>query len=424
MGRINVTTVQETTRFEPTPQQAAALDKIKLWLADPRRRQVFRLFGFAGTGKTTLARYIAAHFDGHVQFLAYTGKAALRLREKGDGYCDNAKTIHAYLYDPAGERTKREKGKTLFEPVFEPKMMQRRLDFGSGHDIVMAGGRELLVIDECSMVNAELGRDLLATGRPIIVIGDPFQLPPIEGNGYFTHSTEYPTATPDAMLTDIVRQKAGSRIIRLATVIRESRPIPEGDWETVKVERCRSFESVSIDLASYDKDMQVICGTHRTRISFNRRVRAELDLGTMLPVAGDRVICYRNYNERDDDGAKVPIFMNGEVFRVLACRDLRGDYLDMEVANELTEEQHGFYAWKRPFLGATWDDARMDVMPFEVRKRAQEFDFAWAITCHKAQGSEWKNVVVFDEANAFRERAQNWRYTAVTRASETLRLIR
>jgi exodeoxyribonuclease-5 len=412
--------IETRPKFEPTPQQAAALEQIRLWLADRERRPVFRLFGYAGTGKTTLAEHIAAHFAGQVYFLAYTGKAALRLQQK---QCPGAMTIHAYLYDMVGERQRQEKGHTLFEPVFAAKPMQRAFDFSGGRDLVMAGGDELLIIDECSMINATIGADLLARGRPIVVIGDPFQLPPVEGAGYFTHSKDYPTDTPDVRLTDIIRQKAGSKIIRLATAVREGRPIPDGVYDTVTVETCRGFDNAVVDLATYDHNMQVICGTHRTRIAFNRRVRKALGLGA-LPMPGDRVICYRNHNERDEDGNKVPIFMNGEVFRVLACRDLRGDYVDMSVVNEVTKEEHSFYSWKRPFLGETWEEARMSTVPGNVRYRAQEFDYAWAITCHKAQGSEWNHVVVFDEANAFREHPLNWRYTAVTRAAETLRLIR
>ena len=86
-----------------TPHQDAALKAVDDWLkAKPGRNgtpQVFRLFGFAGTGKTTLARHIADGVDGEVKFAAFTGKAALVMRNKG---CDNASTIHSLIYR-AGE---------------------------------------------------------------------------------------------------------------------------------------------------------------------------------------------------------------------------------------------------------------------------------------------------------------------------------
>ncbi len=81
-----------------SPQQDAALVAVSRWLADAksgRAPQVFRLFGFAGTGKTTLARHIAEGVDGEVKFAAFTGKAAMMLRAKG---CNDASTIHSLIY--------------------------------------------------------------------------------------------------------------------------------------------------------------------------------------------------------------------------------------------------------------------------------------------------------------------------------------
>ena len=132
------------------------------WLKDkPGERgtpQLFRLFGYAGTGKTTLARHLAAHIDGEVKFAAFTGKAALVMRRKG---CDGASTIHSLIYRAreSGEET----------PTFEL------------WDDAPASKAKLIVIDECSMVDAELGRDLMSFGVPVLVLGDPAQLPPIAG---------------------------------------------------------------------------------------------------------------------------------------------------------------------------------------------------------------------------------------------------
>ena len=82
-----------------TPHQDAALKAVAAWLkARPGSRgtpQVFRLFGYAGTGKTTLARHLAEGVDGRVVFGAFTGKAALVMRRKG---CADASTIHSMIY--------------------------------------------------------------------------------------------------------------------------------------------------------------------------------------------------------------------------------------------------------------------------------------------------------------------------------------
>src|SRR5213078_5055573 len=124
---------------------------------------VFRLFGYAGTGKTTLARHLAQGVDGKVLFAAFTGKAALVMRAKG---CSGASTIHSLIYRAreSGEET----------PNFEL------------WDDSPASKAALIVIDECSMVDAEPGRDLMSFGVPLLVLGDPAQLPPIQGGGFFT----------------------------------------------------------------------------------------------------------------------------------------------------------------------------------------------------------------------------------------------
>src|SRR3974390_1939854 len=130
-----------------TPHQDSALKAVADWLkAKPGRNgtpPIFRLCGYAGTGKTTLARHIADGVDGEVKFAAFTGKAALVMRNKG---CDGASTIHSLIYRA------RESG--VEQPSFEL------------WDDAPASKARLIVIDECSMVDAEMGRDLLSFEFP------------------------------------------------------------------------------------------------------------------------------------------------------------------------------------------------------------------------------------------------------------------
>src|SRR3954462_10251116 len=174
-----------------TPHQDAALKAVAAWLkAKPGQggtSQTFRLFGYAGTGKTTLARHLAENVDGKVQFAAFTGKAAMVMRSKG---CAGATTIHSLIYRA------RESGAEV--PDFEL------------WDEAPASKAKLIVIDECSMVDEELGRDLMSFGVPVLVLGDPAQLPPIQGGGYFTETE------PDAMLTEVHRQAQDNPIVRLS----------------------------------------------------------------------------------------------------------------------------------------------------------------------------------------------------------------
>ena len=201
-----------------TPHQDAALKAVADWLkAKPGKNgtpPVFRLFGYAGTGKTTLARHIAEGVDGEVKFAAFTGKAALVMRNKG---CDSASTIHSLIYRA------RESGDE--QPSFEL------------WDDAPASKAKLIVIDECSMVDAELGRDLMSFDCPLLVLGDPAQLPPIQGGGFFTD------CEPDAMLTEVHRQAQDDPIVRMSMDIREGRELEIGRYgesEVVVAQRARS----------------------------------------------------------------------------------------------------------------------------------------------------------------------------------------
>ncbi len=169
--------------------------------------QVFRLFGYAGTGKTTLARHIAEDVEGEVLFGAYTGKAALVLRSKGCG-----ERAHHPSHD-----LPRRKDMDSEEPSFVL------------NEDSPASKASLIVIDECSMVDEELGRDLLSFGKPVLVLGDPAQLPPVKGGGYFTE------AEPDVMLTEVHRQAADNPIVRLSMMVREGGRLELGDHGAMRV---------------------------------------------------------------------------------------------------------------------------------------------------------------------------------------------
>ena len=137
-------------------------------------------------------RRIAEDVDGTVVYGAFTGKAASVMRQKG---CYDAATIHSLIY-----RTKEaEEGGPTFT-------LNR-----SGP----AAKADLIIIDECSMVDSDLGNDLLSFERPVLVLGDPAQLPPVRGGGFFTE------AEPDVMLTEVHRQAKDDPIVRMAMTIRE-----------------------------------------------------------------------------------------------------------------------------------------------------------------------------------------------------------
>ena len=109
---------------------------------------------------------------------------------------------------------------------------------------------ELIVLDEVSMVGDDMARDLLAFGKPILVLGDPGQLPPIKGEGAFTE------AQPDVMLTEIHRQAAESAIIRLATMARQGQPIPYGAHDALVWKMRRSDVGAGADAARRSGDLR------------------------------------------------------------------------------------------------------------------------------------------------------------------------
>jgi len=367
-----------------TPHQESALKAVAAWLkAKPGKYgtpQVFRLFGYAGTGKTTLARHIAEGVDGEVKFAAFTGKAALVMRNKG---CDGASTIHSLIYRA------RESG--VEQPSFEL------------WDDAPASKARLIVIDECSMVDAEMGRDLLSFECPLLVLGDPAQLPPIQGGGFFTASE------PDAMLTEVHRQAQNDPIVRMSMDIREGRPLEIGCYG----------ESEVVSRGELDPDRvmradQVLVGRNNTRRAYNMRMRQRQSIDDPLPVAGDKLVCLRNNRKKG--------LFNGGLWRVksrTASRSKSSRIMSMRLSPD--EE----FSHKVTKVSVRHDcfEGGIETIAWEQRKPYDEFDYGYVLTVHKSQGSQWDDVVLFDESFAFQDSRARWLYTGITRAAKRLSVV-
>ena len=371
------------------PQQDEALKAVARWLKEGKQ-PVFRLFGYAGTGKTTLARHFAENVDGEVWFAAFTGKAAQVLRSRG---ATNARTIHSLIYRPRGEEAveDEETGRTSIAPMFS---INRQSPLAKA---------ALIVIDECSMVDEQLGRDLMSFGTPILVLGDPGQLPPVSGGGFFTDQE------PDYLLTEIHRQARDNPIIQLAMHVREGKEIMYGDYGTAKV----------ISKADVTQDLvlgadQVLVGTNKTRRRYNKRLRELKGFTVDYPQAGDKLVCLRN--------DQVKGLLNGSLWQVMtSSRETVKPGINLLIKPEDDDMDRG--AAKIKLLKAAFEDVETEI-PWATRKRYDEFDYGYALTVHKAQGSQWNDVVLFDESWAFRDTRERWLYTAVTRAAETLTIVR
>lgn len=365
-----------------SPQQDDALKKASRWLSD-RDSQVFRLFGFAGTGKTTLAQHLASGVDGEVKFAAFTGKAAHVMRQKG---CTGAQTIHSLIYRPA--KADEDDG----DDDGDQPMFTIRRD-------APAGDAALIIVDECSMVDEELGRDLLSFGAPVLVLGDPAQLPPVKGGGYFTD------AEPDVMLTEVHRQAADNPIVRLSMQIRDGEVPDYGDHGEAKVIRKSELDPDAVMAAD-----QVLVGRNLTRKRYNDRLRERQGYDGDTPWVGERLVCLRNNKQKG--------LLNGGMWTVKARHSKKRGMLRLD----LLPEDGGRTA--RVSVLPEFFTGEAEGLPWPKRRRSDEFDYGYALTVHKAQGSQWDEVMLFDESFAFREHRLAWLYTAVTRAAERLTVVR
>lgn len=365
-----------------SPQQDAALRDIGQWVHDDNARQVFRLMGFAGTGKTTLAKEIAETVDDpdDVLFGALTGKAALVLRSKG---CRGASTIHSMIYTVDVS----DGGVATF--VLNP-------------DSAVAGAK-LVIIDECSMVDEQLGKDLLSFGTKILVLGDPAQLPPVRGAGFFTN------AAPDIMLTEIHRQARDNPIIRMSMDVREGRRLQLGSYGDSAVIKRADINADRVMTAD-----QVLVGLNRTRRAYNGRIRKLKQITEPLPVQGDRLVCLKNMRPKG--------LLNGGIWNVE--RVIAQDEDPEAIRMELSPDDAGGAAQNADVVvHHAFFRGEEDKLEWMVRRDYDEFDFGYALTVHKSQGSQWRDVVLFDESGAFKENRTRHLYTAVTRAADRITVV-
>lgn len=403
-----------------SPQQDAALIKVKRWLDAPRGTvpQVMRLEGYAGTGKTTLAREVMeqAGGPGPVRAAAYTGKAASVMARKG---LPGASTIHRLIYTPAGneaERLLRDLEAELLDlervEVISRALELRREALRRQLQEAQAAARQpqfvlkersdlerarLVIIDEHTMINERMGLDLLSFGCPVLALGDPAQLPPVRGVGFFTEGP------PDVLLTEVHRQAADSPIIHLATAVREGRPLPRGDWGEARVtDRVSAEEAMAAD--------QILCGTNARRRAINMRHR---DLGGHgnahpMPRAGERLVCLRNDHELG--------LLNGTLWD--ADEDATWEPGDDTVGLRIRPDTGG------EVLGVP---AEASIFIDEDQKPQwgtnQQFTYGYCLTVHKSQGSQWDSVVLFDDWPKRSDSYRNWLYTGVTRAAERLVVV-
>jgi len=373
-----------------TPKQQQAINIIKYNY--DRREPITVILGYAGSGKSSIINYFINEMDLNEEtvFCTFTGKASLVLRKQGLP----SKTIHSLIYNAYKNK---HTGKFIFKlkPILDE-------DY------------KLIVVDEISMVPKKLLDDLLSFNVPIVALGDPGQLPPIVApNGLMEN--------PDYFLDEIHRQAADNSIIKVSMLVREGKPLPL----TYNDPFVKIIKRSDLELGMLFWADQVICAKNATRRDLNQQMRNDLGFTEPLPVTGDKLICLKNHWDvlnRDE----YPL-INGTIgfasninigtdFGILGQRlvfDFEPDY-NPNPFTSLAADSNIFKG-----LAPISQDNKRNML------KLHEFDFGYAITTHKSQGSSFEKVLFYEEKlRSSKEDHIKLVYTAITRATTKLIIVK
>ena len=416
-------------KTELTQDQENAKKLISEWYFNTEN-QVFVLSGYAGTGKTFLIDYVVRKelklkIGKEAMFVSPTGKAAANLLKNGT----LAATVHSliYLRDP-NDFDVDENGEVVHRDELH-FIKREKIDENI----------RLIIIDETSMINEEVLRDLLSFGVKCLFCGDSAQLPPVSGTCPLLQNPHY-------TMTEIVRQAADNPIVQVATLARQGKYIPYGSYgDRMCVISKNAFVGLERKRLLLEAD-QILCGTNRTRTALNNEMRAYKNIpqDAYLPMVGEKLICTLNDWEKPLDKEERFHLVNGIIGYAEEVRESIDDLAVMEFRADFMQEsitvpfdtgifEKGFYRHGYGNRAVTLKNG-MVVSEYnaEMLRRFKSiadepicrFEFAYAVTCHKAQGSEFNFVIVFDESRVFGEEQQRWLYTAITRAKEKLLIVR
>lgn len=386
-----------------SPDQANALTVIGQWYRDDKRDKPYlTLGGYAGTGKTTLITLLREALQTYdastrVAFCAYTGKATQVMKQKLREQKvlkrqDNVSTIHSLIYNSKVGSD----GHTSWTRKDELKY-------------------DIIVVDEASMVDEVIWQDLLHFGIPILAVGDHGQLPPV--NSRFNLMAE-----PDVRLERIFRQEAESPIIQVAQLARTHGyiPVQEFGQNVVKLDKTLSETGQHVEdmLSTWRSDLLVLCGYNHTRVSLNAHIRSLRDIETPEPTMGDVVVCLRNMRSEHLYNGLVGTIVSIEV----SPDDPAKQWYWAEIFFDTENIRFAGYVWREQF-GARETVKQLPKAPGGASGAL--FDFGYALTVHKAQGSQSPRVLLFEERfpKMDDEEWRRWLYTGVTRAETELTII-
>lgn len=274
------------------PKQQEAKTRTLHWFFSSPHAPIFKIFGYAGTGKTTIVSEIVKDIEGPILYGAYTGKAAEVMNSHGM----NAATIHSLIYKPIPPSKLLQDGyrdqlkSTTHSPQRRAELETSLAEVSKLRFVLNPNSRlygtSLLVLDECSMIDEPMLKDLLSFNVPLLVLGDPGQLPPIKGTGALVNGK------PDVMLTEIHRQAKGDPIIDLGWKARTGHAIEHGSYgesEVMSLKDMNSRVPMQMD--------QVLTGKNESRRTWNQAMRTLMHLSGTMPQVGEKLICLRNHPE-------------------------------------------------------------------------------------------------------------------------------
>lgn len=395
----------EKNNFYPNGQQAKLIPILYNWymsyLTGKSDKQYFSLSGPAGSGKTTILRYLV-EFIGlgidQVACAAYVGKAVTVLNK----HDMNARTIHSLIYVPTIVTELDDSGRPILDkngdPVTTVKFFKREeLDYPYA----------LIIIDEASMVNDSLRDEILSFGIPVIFVGDCNQLEPIFGKGSVM-------LYPDFRLTQIMRQKENDPIIQLSQMAIKNIPYAPGIYG-----KSRVITELNMDkrlLTDYDV---IIVGTNKRRESINSYIRSHLlGLHSIFPIVGERMICRQNnWTISIGDGLFLTNGTAGEVMDVYKAKSNK--YFVIDFKADASGQTKKNIKIDLQYLKAAPDERKLIGMT-----KYNKFEYGYAITAHLSQGSQYPRVLFIDEPfGGDIENRCKLRYTAITRASESIDIL-
>lgn len=378
--------------------QEIGFKRIISWFVN-RESDIFKLGGPAGSGKSYLITLVAEHIGiEKCLLITPTGKAANNLIKAALP----ARTIHSQIYHVKSESE--EPGGIDFESLGDGEFsnLEAMLEQSSkrGYEFTEESARfclkeeldpryELIIIDEGSMVGGRLLADILSFGIPVLMVGDPNQLPPVNDTTVFNSCDYY--------LDEIVRQAQGSPVIYLSQEILHGR-LQLGVYGSCMVRK----GPVSDEELCY-ADI-VLTDTNMSRSNLNARMRnLALDFrARSKPInVGDRIICRTNTAITSSEGFTLTNGAQG-IIRKIKHTNSSHSLIDLV----MDTPDIGTFS----FIGTT----RPELFP--ARLRPPKIEYGYALTVHLSQGSEWANVI-YQQSSSMKKSAM---YTAITRAKESV----